>query len=543
MRDESGHGPVNGDDSRASPESSDIDYDPDSDPDPDPDPDPAPDATEARASAMSSSAQRGAGAPSDMDDDPLEACAHYNEQFRTAIHAAVRRLFAYIAPGGDVGGEEPRYVRVISHHDGDGIAAAGIVCRALQRFGVPYFASMVSGLDGAAMDRMRSENNNDFWIICDLGSSSLDDLEELIGEIVILDHHVPEREPHTDEVVLVNSHFYDVDGMDEASAATIAYLFAVALAASNWDLVTFALAGAIADKQHLDGFCGLNADLLEVALERGAIEAERGLSLTGENISFSLLYAVAPYFADLSGYEKRVEALLERLGVDGERSPRELDDHERRMLGSYLLLKLLEQGTPASRCEEIVRELYWSKEEAIDIELLADIIDASGRTENQGLGLAVCLGDRHARENLMGVFYAYRGKLIDALRHVHAKGLKHGRRIQYFDSVEPEFASVVAGIGMLYIFDQSRPLFALTTRGERLKISGRATRTLIDHGVNLAIALREAGKELGGAGGGHSIAAGATIPKKRKDEFLGRIDALIGEQLADVEEKRASQSE
>jgi single-stranded-DNA-specific exonuclease len=37
--------------------------------------------------------------------------------------------------------------------------------------------------------------------------------------------------------------------------------------------------------------------------------------------------------------------------------------------------------------------------------------------------------------------------------------------------------------------------------------------------------------EVDGAGGGHDIAAGATIPESAKEEFIKKLDAVIGKQL------------
>jgi single-stranded-DNA-specific exonuclease len=37
--------------------------------------------------------------------------------------------------------------------------------------------------------------------------------------------------------------------------------------------------------------------------------------------------------------------------------------------------------------------------------------------------------------------------------------------------------------------------------------------------------------EVGGAGGGHDIAAGATIPDGKKEEFTQKLDLFIGEQI------------
>jgi single-stranded DNA-specific DHH superfamily exonuclease len=36
------------------------------------------------------------------------------------------------------------YVRVVSHHDADGITACGIICLALQRQRIPFQATIVS---------------------------------------------------------------------------------------------------------------------------------------------------------------------------------------------------------------------------------------------------------------------------------------------------------------------------------------------------------------------------------------------------------------
>jgi RecJ-like exonuclease len=41
----------------------------------------------------------------------------------------------------------------------------------------------------------------------------------------------------------------------------------------------------------------------------------------------------------------------------------------------------------------------------------------------------------------------------------------------------------------------------------------------------------EASRAVGGDGGGHDIAAGATIPTGKETAFVEKADALVGEQL------------
>jgi RecJ-like exonuclease len=47
----------------------------------------------------------------------------------------------------------------------------------------------------------------------------------------------------------------------------------------------------------------------------------------------------------------------------------------------------------------------------------------------------------------------------------------------------------------------------------------------------LGEAISEAARAVGGAGGGHDIAAGAFIPVESKNEFLRILDKKIGSQI------------
>ena len=65
-----------------------------------------------------------------------------------------------------------------------------------------------------------------------------------------------------------------------------------------------------------------------------------------------------------------------------------------------------------------------------------------------------------------------------------------------------------------------------------MKVSGRGTNYLVGRGLDLALALREAAAAVGGEGGGHKVASGATVPVERWSDFLGRVDTIVTGQLA-----------
>jgi RecJ-like exonuclease len=66
--------------------------------------------------------------------------------------------------------------------------------------------------------------------------------------------------------------------------------------------------------------------------------------------------------------------------------------------------------------------------------------------------------------------------------------------------------------------------------GDSARVSSRATFDILARGVDLSVGLREASFAVGGVGGGHAIASGATIPKGKEGEFLQKLNELIGAQ-------------
>jgi len=80
--------------------------------------------------------------------------------------------------------------------------------------------------------------------------------------------------------------------------------------------------------------------------------------------------------------------------------------------------------------------------------------------------------------------------------------------------------------------DPDRPIVAFARKGEEeTKVSGRGTARLVGQGLDLATVMTEAAGAVGGEGGGHDVAAGATIPAGAEEQFIARVDAVVGEQL------------
>ena len=85
---------------------------------------------------------------------------------------------------------------------------------------------------------------------------------------------------------------------------------------------------------------------------------------------------------------------------------------------------------------------------------------------------------------------------------------------------------------MLYGGLRKKPILGLSLDDKKnIKVSGRGTKTLVQMGLNLGLALREACLAVGGQGGGHRIAAGATVPPEKLDEFLKIFVSVVEKQI------------
>lgn len=427
--------------------------------------------------------------------------------------------------------KHPR-ARVISHYDADGIAAAGIVCKALLRKGRNFHATLRRSLDQEFFERLKEENN-DFVIMCDMGSGQIDKLEKLKKDIVVLDHHAPLADPES--VVHINPHLFGLDGARQGSASTVSFLLALALDESNWDLSGYALAGAISDRQQDPSFSGLNEVVLGEAVERGLIKVEKQLALRGETVGEGLEKTIFPYFKGISGRKREISKTLKKLGMEPSVSLKDLDGGARRNLTSYLSILLMKQGVRPETIETLTEDRYWIESTDTYASDLGSHMNACGRTGNLGTGLSFCLGDQEAFEEARKLRERYLKGIMDGLVKLEKDGVFEKDNLQFFYTENASYAGTWAGVGMQYMFNQEKPTIALSVQEKKTRISGRGTHYLVDKGLDLAKAFKAAAEALDGSGGGHAVASGASIPKGKEEKFLDMVDSFVGEQFAPQE--------
>ncbi len=424
--------------------------------------------------------------------------------------------------------------RVVYHYDGDGIASASSVVRMLTRLGCPFQATPLVGVERGRMEAILSATDGPVLIV-DTGAAWLDLYAAHRHPVIVLDHHqydgAPTPPPLPKHVAFVNPLDWGVDGMTELCAATLSWLFTVWVDPKNWDNAPWGLSGAIADRQHQNGFKGLNARLLDEAIDRSLVQRQRRLALFGPTILDALVNGIDPFVTGLSGRPTAVRELLRSLNVDAGRPPQELDAEETRRLAATLLARLVQQGARPEFVELLTQEGYRIPSLGVDAQELSNLQNALGRVGEPGVGIAIALGDPKALARARTAEEAWRSGILKGLLRVEEKGVNLLNAIQWFESGEATLAGTQAGLAMSYLLDPQRPTFVLTRAEAHYKVSGRGTQWLVGQGLDLSSACRTAAELAGGEGGGHKVAAGATIPESGRERFLAEVDRLVATQL------------
>lgn len=421
-------------------------------------------------------------------------------------------------------------IRIVSHYDADGIAAAGVLCTTVYRAGYDYQTTLMRNPFTKGFDRLKTEQN-ELIVFSDMGSGQLETIESLGCKAIILDHHQYLSAQTSKNIRQINANLFGADGNYDVSGATLCYLFATAVNPANEDLAALALAGATGDKQFIGGVRGWNKTILENAVSKGFLTERTSIKLSGETIGDALYYSVDPYYPGLSGRREAIETLLDHLQVPSTATLKELPPDAWTKIQSYLMFVLIKAGCQPNILDLTIRKRYHSSQ-GWELERFADLLDACGKNGSRSLGLSLCLGDGSIWNEALEVEKDYKQKLLDGLSGLE-KGIQETAGMRYFYSDNSSLGGVVAGIAMNYVLDEKKPLFSLTRNEteKEIHISCRGNQQLVKNGLDLGAAMKTVAGRLGGYGGGHKIAAGATIAFEKEQEFLQQVDSLLLSQM------------
>lgn len=437
-------------------------------------------------------------------------------------------------------------VSIVSHMDADGIAAASILSKALDREDVSHTVTCIK------LDQLPDIAPAGLAILSDLGSGQLNHLSHIKSPIIILDHHPP-LDYHLPNAIHVNPTLHNYDGSSEISGAGVSYLFAKTLTAENVDLSPIAIVGACGDMQDFGKLTGLNREILNDGESTGLLSHQDDLLLYGRYtrpLFKSLQYFSDPYIPGITGDEQACKALLETLNIKGKDAQwvtlSHLSFEEKRILASELVKRSLRYAPPDLGKyipQMIIGESYsLPHEEAAsplrDCTEFATCLNACGRRGRAEVGIEVAKGNRGIYyEMLVTLLQEHRQAIAKALEIMAHKPVTVMKSLQIIDaSGVPD--NIVGTVAMMLLGQNGvnpyLPLMVYTPSdkdSDILKVSVRCSRLLLYRKIHLGKAIRKAASLSEGEGGGHAPACGAYIPEHRLEYFMNQFAALVFAQV------------
>ncbi|MEM3622378.1 MAG: DHH family phosphoesterase [Candidatus Bathyarchaeia archaeon] len=449
---------------------------------------------------------------------------------------------------------ENEFIQVFSHLDADGVAAAGIIGKALFRLDAKFRIRITQWVDEKIFNEILSEKPK-IIILSDFGSGYIELLNDKLSnfKIVVLDHHqiVGEEKPN---IVHVNPHSHGIDGARDISGAGVAYFVAKAVDKENVDLAPIAVVGALGDlqdKYDQRKLGGVNEKIVEDAVNAGLLTVERDLIFFGREtrpIHKTLASTTNPFIPGISGEEDKSLAFLASLDIKpkhGERwrALRDLSDDEKKRLCSALADYLLSKGLRYEVANLIGHVYTLSHEEPWtplrDAREFAVLLNATGRMEKPSLGVSICMGDRgSALEEANRVLEEYRRTINKYLGWIMEKTerMKEMENIYVVygeNFINEKIVGAISSILATSLPNPEKPLIAYANVEEEAlaKFSARTIDIVTNKGVNLGEVMQAAAEKFSGNGGGHNIAAGAQVPIENVDAFINIVNELVGKQL------------
>ncbi|MCS7134572.1 MAG: DHH family phosphoesterase, partial [Candidatus Pacearchaeota archaeon] len=239
------------------------------------------------------------------------------------------------------------------------------------------------------------------------------------------------------------------------------------------------------------------------------------------------------FIPGVTGTSEGALAFLEELEIEvrdkSRKSYRTLLDLSKEELSKLITALTLKINL---KTEELIGNVYLIKifGRLYDARELSAMINACGRLGHGSIALAFLFNSKDAREKVERVYSEYKHHLIDGLNFVAFAKKREGNNYIIIDAEnkikDTIIGSVMSIIANSFVYPDGTILVGIADREEKAKISMRICGKNVNS-VNLYSLLNSVVQLVGGECGGHKNAAGALIPKKKKEEFKSLLEKAL----------------
>ncbi len=450
--------------------------------------------------------------------------------------------------------EKGEYIPIFAHNDPDGVTAGAIIAKAVYNLNGNFLFRIIDRIDDVILNQILQIKSK-IYVFAEIGSGYLDFIKK-ISEVktIVIDHHKP-IDVTIQNLTHVNPMFHGIDGAKDISGSAVCYNIAKKLSSENTDLSYLAVVGALGDLQDKNEercLKGLNKAVVQDAESQGLLRVSKDLLFFGREtrpLHQAIASTMNPFIPGLSGEEDNCLGFITNLGIpikenDRFRTLSDLSQEEKEKIFSQLTIYLSSKGFSESAIFQLIGCIYtFLKEDKWtplrDGREFASLLNACDKIGKIGVAKSLSLGCRgeilNEAQTILNEYRKTIGKSISLLfstpEHIRLDDeiyRVNGCGILNEKLVSP-IASILSTSGGLTP-DKPVIVFADMEDG-RLKISARTNQKLVEQGLNLGVIMQTAANEFNGKGGGHNVAAGATIPADKIEEFIQYVNRSVKEIL------------
>ena len=449
-------------------------------------------------------------------------------------------------------------VTIISHIDADGITSEAVLRQAVTRCNIKLESVFVRQLEPMTMKHV--PDNDSLKVFIDLGAGQQNLLEERglkESGVLIIDHHVSQD---------TDTPYQQVNGLkygyEKLSAAGAGYFVAKKMDEANIDLAKLAVIGNVGDMMAREsrGLIGPAREIVDDGVKAGNVRVIDGdlnsYGISTRPLHLFLSYSNDPFVPGITNNADGAQRLVEEYAKIPLRKDNgkfrvweDLKPAEKERIIKLMEYHLIDSDEPVS-AERLKAQHYIFPDEPRYTPLrnaseYATMLNACGRWVKPKVGSTVCCGNKKSAEYTEACSEAadmlrhHRSVIREMMEYILETGVKELSHLQYLH-VGDRFPDTIVGIGAgmaLSKLNWKLPIMILCylpDDPELVKISMRTNETMVSKGVDLQAALLEASEAVGGAGGGHKIAAGAYISRSREEGFAESVNGILKRQLEEA---------
>jgi len=419
-------------------------------------------------------------------------------------------------------------VRIISHHDTDGITSATIIAKTLKRLDKKFSIKIVKGLDDENLSRELKRNKKEVIIFTDLASSNLDHFQNLENPIFIIDHHEINKEKLNSKIKIINPHLFNGE---EICGAGLSYFFAKAISQENIELSKLAIIGMIGDRHEKN----ISKFYNQIINDTKDLETKKGLTIypATRPLRRALEYSTSPYIPGVTGNSEGVLELLRETNIPFEKSLLELNENEM----SKLITSIMLRTTKSNHRDEIIGNLYILKflNRKEDVRELSTLINACSRLGYYDIAISLCFENEKMKSKALDIYAEYKQELITGLKVAEQVEKIKGNGfviLNVKDKIKDAIVGTVCSmLSSSLNYEEGTILIGMAYNQDKIKVSarivGREGKNLKEMLEKTIIGFKQKHPNANVEVGGHEKAAGCLIEKDKEQDFICELQKSL----------------